>query len=94
MAIAKDEVKTFTRQFCEMINEGKALVPGLSNLAQQQANPELQQVIRQIDSDIQGEYTLSRAMSKHPDVFDERYIVTVRYGEIYGILDETLKRLT
>lgn len=93
MAVAKEEVKAFTRQFCQMINDGKALVPGLSNLAEQQANPELQQVVSQVDSDVQAGHTLSRAMSKHPDVFDERYIVTVRYGEIYGVLDETLKRL-
>jgi len=70
MAISKNEVQIFTHQFCEMLNQGKPLVPGLSDLAGQQANPELQKVINQLDSEIKSGYPLSGAMAKHPDVFD------------------------
>ena len=35
---------------------------------------------------------LSAAMSLHPDAFDEKFVTIVRYGEIYGELDETLQR--
>lgn len=37
-------------------------------------------------------YPLSSIMELSPHIFDGNYITTVRYGEIYGVLDETLEK--
>lgn len=69
------------------------MVRTFDELGELQSSDEFRRVIKQVQSEVMAGHTLSRALSQHPDVFDERYLVSVRYGEMYGILDETLQRL-
>jgi len=93
MAISNDEVRSFTRQFAQLFDDKKALLPGLHDLARQQENAEFQEVLNRVADDVEAGHLLSSAFSLHPEVFDERYILTVRYGEMYGVLEETIQRL-
>lgn len=87
------DLTIFYRQFATMINAGVSLVRCLDVLEQQTSNAALKEIIRDIQSEVEGGATLSRAMTKYPRVFNELATGLVRAGEVGGVLDETLERL-
>jgi type IV pilus assembly protein PilC len=96
-AIATVSVKdkaVFSRQFAALVNAGVALVRGLGVLAEQCQNPKLKKALMAISSDVQQGINLSDAMRKHPACFDNLYVSMVQAGEVGGVLDEVLNRLS
>ncbi len=87
------DLSIFCRQFATMINAGVSLVRCLDVLEQQSSNPNLKEIIRDIEKEVEGGATLSRSMAKFPRVFSELAVGLVRAGEVGGVLDETLDRL-
>ncbi|MCE5216819.1 type II secretion system F family protein [bacterium] len=83
----------FCRQFATMINAGVSLVRCLDVLEQQTDSAALKEIIRDIEVEVEGGATMSRAMAKHPRVFTNLAVGLVRAGEVGGVLDETLDRL-
>ena len=86
-------VSIFCRQFATMINAGVSLVRCLSVLEKQSVNPKLKECIRDVQNRVEAGETLSRAMSHHPNIFNNLCLGLVRAGEVGGVLDETLDRL-
>ena len=84
----------FSRQFAALVNAGVAIVRGLGVLAEQCTNPKMKAALMEISADVQSGVNLSDAMSKHPDCFDGLYVSMVEAGEIGGVLDEVLNRLS
>lgn len=84
----------FARQFAVMINAGVSLVRCLSVLQTQTDNPRLRDIIGNIQARVEGGETLSKALQAHNNVFDNLFIGLVRAGEVGGVLDETLDRLS
>lgn len=97
MAMAKVSVKdkaVFSRQFATLINAGVAIVRSLGVMADQCTNPKLKKALTQISEDVQQGMNLSEAMRKHPDCFDNLYVSMVQAGEVGGVLDEVMNRLS
>lgn len=84
----------FSRQFAALVNAGVALVRGLGVLADQCPNPKLKQALQEISSDVQQGTNLSDAMRKHPQCFDGLYVSMIQAGEVGGVLDDVLNRLS
>jgi type IV pilus assembly protein PilC len=96
-ALAKVSIKdkaVFSRQFATLTNAGVAIVRSLGVLADQCANPKLKQALLQISADVQQGMNLSEAMRKHPACFDNLYVSMVQAGEVGGVLDEVMNRLS
>ena len=87
-------LSVFCRQFATMINAGVGLVRCLTVLEAQTASPRLKEIIRDVQTRVEAGETLSRAMSHHNGVFSNLFIGLVRAGEVGGVLDETLDRLS
>ena len=87
------DLSMFCRQFATMIGAGVPLVRCLDVLEQQTSSVGLKAIIRDIEHEIEGGATLSRAMQKHPRAFSNLAVGLVRAGEVGGVLDETLDRL-
>ncbi|MFQ6098235.1 MAG: type II secretion system F family protein, partial [Armatimonadota bacterium] len=87
------DLAIFCRQFATMINAGVSLVRCLDVLEQQTNSVNLKEIIRDIQSEVEGGATLSRSMAKYPRVFSNLAVGLVRAGEVGGVLDETLERL-
>lgn len=83
----------FCRQFATMINAGVSLVRCLAVLENQCTNVKLKEIIRDIQSEVEGGATLSKSLMKYPKVFSNLFIGLTRAGEVGGVLDETLERL-
>ncbi len=84
----------FTRQFATMIDAGLPLVQCLEILGEQNDNPTFKGVIREVKSDVEQGSTFADALRKHRKPFDELYVNLVQAGEIGGILDTILNRLS
>lgn len=93
-AVTISDVAIFSRQFSTMINAGLPVLQCLSIIADQQENETFKAIIHQIKDDIGSGGNLSDSMQKHPDVFNELYVNMVRSGELGGVLDTILERLS
>jgi type IV pilus assembly protein PilC len=91
--IKPDHLSIFCRQFSTMINAGVSLVRCLQVLETQTTNERLKNVTRDLINRVEGGETLSRSLSHHK-CFSPLFIGLVRAGEVGGVLDETLERLS
>jgi len=89
---AKDRV-LFSRQLSTLINAGLPLVQALRSVNDQTTSKPLKVVLSKIIADVEGGSPLSKAMGKHPKVFNQVYISLVAAGETSGTLDTALERL-
>jgi type IV pilus assembly protein PilC len=84
----------FTRQFSVMIDAGLPLVQCLEILGAQQDDKNFKSVIEEVRRDVEHGATLQAALSKHPKIFNDLYVNMVGAGEVGGILDIILQRLS
>jgi type IV pilus assembly protein PilC len=92
--VTNKDIVIFTRQFSTMIDAGLPLVQGLTILAEQTENPTFKGILKEITKDVEGGSTLAEAMKKHPKVFNDLFVNLVAAGEVGGILDTILRRLS
>lgn len=83
----------FSRQLSTLINAGLPLIQALRNVASQTQGKQFRIVIDQVIADVEAGSALSKALAKHPRVFDQVYISLVEAGETSGTLDKSLERL-
>ncbi|HEV2472353.1 MAG TPA: type II secretion system F family protein, partial [Chthonomonadales bacterium] len=89
-----NDLAIFCRQFSTMIDAGVSLVRALDVLGEQTSNPKLKRILRDIQTEVESGQTLSRSMQKYPKVFNNLFIGLVRAGEVGGVLEESLQRLS
>lgn len=88
-----EDKNLFNRQLVTLIKAGLPLLASLNAVINQTKSSILRDAIKVISRDIEGGSSLSDALSRHPRIFDELYINTVRAGEASGALDDVLERL-
>ena len=91
--ITPNQIYNFTRQLSVMLKAGVPLVEAMSSLHSDSAGPLVNKIIDEIIDDISGGSALSRALEKHPKMFDSMYVNIVRAGESAGVLDKVLFQL-
>ncbi len=87
-------LSVFCRQFSTMVDAGVSLVRCLDVLSQQQQDPKLKKILVDLGERVEGGESLSRAMQRHPKAFNSLFIGLVRAGEVGGVLEESLQRLS
>lgn len=87
------DLTNFTRQLSTMINAGLPITEALLIL-RSQSKRSLQRVVAQILSDVEEGQSLSIAMAKHPNIFPKTYVALIRSGEVGGVLDKVLLKLS
>jgi type IV pilus assembly protein PilC len=92
--VGTKDLVTFTRLFATMIDAGLPLVQCLDILSSQQQNKSFATVLRDIKGAVEGGASFSDALRRHPKVFDELFVNLVQAGEVGGILDTILNRLS
>jgi type IV pilus assembly protein PilC len=84
----------FARQLSALINAGVSLVRSLAVLQDQATNIKLKKFLEQISFDVQQGTGLADAMRKFPEAFDGLFVAMIQAGEVGGVLDEVLERLS
>src|SRR2546422_645714 len=85
---------TFTRQLATLVDAGLPLLRGLRVLEKQERNPTLKSIISDLALSIEGGSTFSEALAQHPKVFNRLFINMVKAGELGGVLEVVLARLS
>lgn len=93
-SIKQRDVVIFTRQLATMIDAGLPIMQCLEVLATQSPNKKLRGVIRQLKEEVEAGSTFTDALRKHPKLFDDLFVNMVAAGEVGGILDSILHRLS
>ncbi len=88
----KDKI-VFSRQLSTLIGAGLPLAQSLHTILDQTQNKQLQSVVQDIITSVEGGKTLADSFSKHTNVFDAVFISLVTAGELSGTLDDSLKRV-
>src|SRR6478609_9676641 len=88
------DLVTFTRLFATMIDAGLPLIQCLDILSNQQSNKNFAVVLKDIKNNVEQGATFSEALKRHPRVFDELFTNLVHAGEVGGILDSIMSRLS
>lgn len=88
------DVVIFTRQLGTMIDAGLPIVQCLDILGNQTENKKFRGIIRQLKDDVESGSTFTEALRKHPKIFDDLFVNMISAGEIGGILDTILQRLS
>ncbi len=88
------DVVIFTRQLSTMIDSGLPLIQALDALATQQDNSTFKKILLKVKADVESGSTFADALKKFPKQFDTLYCNMVAAGEVGGILDEVLRRLS
>jgi len=92
--VTSKDLVLFSRQLSTLISAGVPIVQGLAILAEQASNPAFRKIIEQIRMDIEGGLSISDALKKHPRAFPTIYTSMIHAGEVGGILDTILERLS
>ena len=92
--VTSKDLVLFSRQLSTLVSAGVPIVQGLGILESQAENPAFKQVLGLVRGDIEGGLSISDALKKHPAAFPELYSSMIKAGELGGILDTILERLT
>jgi type IV pilus assembly protein PilC len=85
---------TFTRQLSTLVQAGLPLLRGLRVLQKQEKSANLKIILGDLGTAIEGGSTFSEALAQHPKVFNRLFVNMVKAGEIGGVLEVVLRRLS
>ena len=84
----------FTRQLATLVDAGLPLLKSLNVLVKQERDKVLKRTIIKIADSVQSGSTLSDALALHPRIFNDLYVNMVKAGEVGGVLELVLTRLS
>src|SRR3954453_6722590 len=91
--VKAQELTVATRQLSTMVSSGMSLLRALYVLEEQAESDKLREALVQIRKDVEAGISLSDALRRHPDIFNDLYVAMVEAGELGGILESTLHRV-
>ncbi|MGA7275686.1 MAG: type II secretion system F family protein [Candidatus Udaeobacter sp.] len=84
----------FTRQLATLIDSGLPLLRSLNVLEKQERDKVLKNTINKVADSVQSGSTFSDALALHPRIFNNLYVNMVKAGEVGGVLELVLTRLS
>lgn len=93
-SIKPKSLAIFTRQLATLIDSGLPLLRSLTVLEKQEPNPVLRATVSALAENVQGGSTFSESLAQHPKIFNKLYINMVKAGELGGVLETVLNRLS
>ncbi|MHB1151464.1 MAG: type II secretion system F family protein [Eubacteriales bacterium] len=92
--VSLTDLSIFSRQLSAMLSAGIPVTRAIVTLSKQTQNKTLGEALVYMSDDIEGGMTLTDSFSKHPKIFNNLYIAMIRAGEMGGLLETTLMRLS
>jgi type IV pilus assembly protein PilC len=84
----------FTRQLATLIDSGLPLLRSLNVLSNQERDKVLKRTIDKLADSVQSGSTFSDALALHPKIFNNLYVNMIKAGEVGGVLELVLTRLS
>jgi type IV pilus assembly protein PilC len=92
--VSPKSLGTFTAELATLLQAGLPLLRGLRVLEKQERSANLKRILGDLGLAIEGGSTLSEALAAHPKVFNRLFVNMVKAGELGGVLELTLTRLS
>src|SRR3954467_10578087 len=83
--VKSDDLVIATRQLATMVNSGMSLLRSLYIIEEQTEAEKLREVWVSVRKDVEAGLSLSDALKKNTDVFNDLYVAMVEAGETGGI---------
>jgi type IV pilus assembly protein PilC len=91
--VKPSELTVMTRQLSTMITSGMSVLRALYVLEEQAESDKLREALVQVRKDVEAGISLSGALARHPDIFNDLYVAMVAAGETGGIMEGALGRV-
>src|SRR5579884_1253600 len=91
--VKSKSLQVFARQLATMIEAGVSVVAALVTLEEQTDDKYLRDIVAEVRADVETGMILSRALARHPRVFNRLFVSMVAAGESSGTLDTVLDRV-
>jgi type IV pilus assembly protein PilC len=91
--VKSHELTVMTRQLATMVASGMSILRSFHVLEDQTENEKLKDILGHVRQDVEAGISLSDALARYPDIFNNLYIAMVRTGETAGMLEESLMRV-
>lgn len=88
------EVIEFTRNLAVMLKAKLPLVKALDTTIKQISHSKFKSIVEDVRKQVKKGQSLSKAFAKHPAIFDTIYVQLAEVGEVSGVLDDILLRLS
>lgn len=92
--VPEKQVIEFTRNLAVMLKAKLPLVKALDTSIEQITHKRLKEIVADIRKEVRKGKSLSKALAKYQEIFDSIYIQLTEVGEVSGVLDEVLLRLS
>jgi type IV pilus assembly protein PilC len=90
--VSLHEFLVFNQELLAMLKAGLPVLQVWDLLIERAEQPHFQETLRMVREDIRGGSAVSDAMSRHPKIFSDLYVATIRAGEQSGNLPTVLQR--
>ncbi len=91
--VSNKEVVILSRQVATLFEAQVSALRIFRLLASEMENQKLKRILTDISDELQGGSSISRALSRHPDVFSAFYVSMVKSGEESGTLEKSFMYL-
>jgi len=88
------DLSVMTRQLATMVSSGMTILRALYVLEAQTENKRLADQLVAVRKDVEAGLPLSDALERHPKTFNPLYVAMTRAGEMGGVLEESLLRIS
>jgi general secretion pathway protein F len=92
--VRRKDLLVFTQELHTLVRSGFPLDRSLAVLSQLAESPAMAEVVQDVLKEVKGGKSFSEALGKYPAVFPRVYINMIKAGEVGGVLEEMLLRLS
>jgi len=89
-----EDIILFSRQMYTLLRAGVPIIRAINGLSETTRNHKFKTALKQIASDLESGYELSRALNQHPEVFTSLFVSMVQVGENTGNMDDAFLQLS
>lgn len=91
--ISKNDLIYVTSQLAIMVDTGITLSTALAGIVDQEPNPTLRKILKDLKESVEGGQDFSAALARYPQHFDKTYVSLVKASEATGSLGPMLDRI-
>ncbi len=91
--VSRQELIYATAQLAVMVDTGITLSAALSGIVEQEENPKLRRILRELKEKVEAGEDFSEALAEYPNLFDKTYVALVKASEATGSLGPMLERI-
>ncbi|MBN2852257.1 MAG: type II secretion system F family protein [Clostridia bacterium] len=88
------DLSLFSRQLASMIGAGIPVTRSISTIASQITNKSFKTALENISKNVESGMNLTDAFGGYPHIFNDLYLSLIESGEIGGMLEEALLRIS